>query len=147
VGKCLGFAAGAIAAATARERYPEVVVLGWTGESQRASTPRSPVQEPKCDVWTPQLLEFFYSQILPLCCVSRQVPLKRPRKPNLTSVHVQLGCLHGSVGGGDGHKIRYVLRARVRDLLGAISSSLFACVLISCNRFFSPLLHQQKSRA
>ena len=106
------FAAGAIAATTARERYPEVVVLGWTGESQRASTPRSPVQEPKCDVWTPQLLEFFYSQILPLCCVSRQVPLKRPRKPNLTSVHVQLGCLHGSVGGGDGHKIRYELRAR-----------------------------------
>ena len=46
----MGFAAGAIAAATAKERNLEVVVSGWTGESQRVSTPRSSVQEPKYDV-------------------------------------------------------------------------------------------------
>ena len=43
VGKCLGFAAGAVAAATVRERYLEMVVPGWTGGSQRALTPPSPV--------------------------------------------------------------------------------------------------------
>ena len=82
----MGFAAGAIAAATARERYPEVVVSGWTGESQRASTPRSPVQEPECDVWPHQLLQFFYSQILPLRCFSPQVRSKRPRTNSLSCV-------------------------------------------------------------
>ena len=150
MGKCLGFAAGVIAAATARERYPEVVVLGWTGESQRASTPRSPVQEPKCDVWTPpQLLEFFDSQILPLCCVSQQVALKRPRKTCLSSLHVQLGCLVGRVGESAGRKIRYVIRTQVRGRLGAISRFLFACVLINLllSFFFLPLIHQQKSKS
>ena len=140
----MGFAAGAIAATTVRERYPDVVVLGWTGESQRASTPRSPVQEPKCDVWTPQLLEFFDSQILPLSCVSRQVPLKRPRKTSPSSVHV---CLVGTVGVGTGRSIRHGFQTRVRGRLGVISRLLFARVLISCFRFFFPLIHQQKSRA
>ena len=51
--KCLGFAAGAAAAAAGTQRYPGVVVSGWTGGSQRASTPSRAVQEPKCDVSDP----------------------------------------------------------------------------------------------
>ena len=51
MGKCLGFAAGVAAAAAARQRYLGVVFSGWTGGSQRASTPIRAVQEPKCDVW------------------------------------------------------------------------------------------------
>ena len=140
----MGFAAGAIAAATVRERYPDVVVLGWTGESQRASTPRSPVQEPKCDVWTPQLLEFFYSQILPLSCDSRQVPLKRPRKTFPSCVHV---CLFGTVGESAGRNFRNShsdsgSRPAWSDLTVAFCTRVN--LLLS---FFSPFVHQQNSRA